>query len=95
MPVRWCVEASELTLAYLSRALQQGVPLPERATSNGLVQLIRKTLSDAVVLFGAMRWYDGFKRVDILAWLLEEHAPKGVQGWHVFRARLRQTLRIG
>jgi hypothetical protein len=95
MPVRWGVEATELALAYLSRALQSDVPLPERATCNGLVQLIRKTLSDAVTLFGAMRWYDGFKRIDILAWLLEEHAPKGLQGWHVFRARLRQTLRIG
>jgi hypothetical protein len=95
MPVRWCVEPSELTLAYLSRALQDDVPLPDRATSNGLVQLIRKTLNDAVALFGAMRWYDGFKRIDILAWLVEEHAPKGLQGWHVFRARLRQTLRIG
>jgi hypothetical protein len=95
MPVRWCVEASELALAYLSRGLQHDVPLPERATSIGLVQLIRKTLSDAVTLFGAMRWYDGFKRIDILAWLIEEHAPKGLQGWHVFRARLRQTLRIG
>jgi len=95
MPVRWCVVASELALAYLSRALQQDVPLPERATSNALTQLLRKTLADAVVLFGAMRWYDGFKRIDLLAWLLEEHAPKGLQGWHVFRARLRQTLRIG
>jgi hypothetical protein len=95
MPVRWCVEASELALAYLSRALQQDVPLPDRATSAGLVQLIRKTLADAVTLFGAMRWYEGFKRIDILAWLVEEHAPKGLQGWHVFRARLRQTLRIG
>ena len=95
MPVRWCVEASELALAYLARALQDDVPLPDRPTSNALVQLIRKTLSDAVTLFGAMRWYDGFKRIDILAWLLEEHAPKGLQGWHVFRARLRQTLRIG
>jgi hypothetical protein len=95
MPVRWCVEPSELALAYLSRGLQNDVPLPERATSLGLVQVIRKTLSDAVALFGAMRWYDGFKRIDILAWLIEEHAPKGLQGWHVFRARLRQTLRIG
>jgi hypothetical protein len=95
MPVRWCVESSELTLAYLSRALQNDIPLPDRATSNSLAGLIRKTLSDAVTLFGAMRWYDGFKRIDILAWLLEEHAPKGLQGWHVFRARLRQTLRIG
>jgi hypothetical protein len=95
MPVRWCVEATELALAYLSRALQHDVPLPERATTNGLVQLSRKTLSDAVTLFGAMRWYEGFKRVDILAWLLEEHAPRGLQGWHVFRARLRQALRIG
>ncbi|HKI30494.1 MAG TPA: hypothetical protein VKA46_01285 [Gemmataceae bacterium] len=95
MPVRWCVEASELALAYLSRAVQNDVPLPERDTSNSLVGLIRKTLGDAVTLFGAMRWYDGFKRIDILAWLLEEHAPKGLQGWHVFRARLRQTLRIG
>jgi hypothetical protein len=95
MPVRWCVAASELSLAYLSRALQHDVPLPERATTNALTQLIRKTLADAVTLFGAMRWYDGFKRIDILAWLLEEHAPKGLQGWHVFRARLRQTLRIG
>jgi len=95
MPVRWCVEPSELALAYLSRALQNDVPLPERATSVALVQVLRKTLNDAVALFGAMRWYDGFKRVDILAWLLEEHAPRGLQGWHVFRARLRQTLRIG
>jgi hypothetical protein len=95
MPVRWCVEASELALAYLSRALQDDVPLPDRPTSNSLVQVIRKTLADAVTLFGAMRWYDGFKRIDILAWLLEEHAPKGLQGWHVFRARLRQALRIG
>ena len=95
MPVRWCVDASELALAYLSRALQDDVPLPDRPTSNGLVQVIRKTLADAVTLFGAMRWYEGFKRIDILAWLLEEHAPKGLQGWHVFRARLRQALRIG
>ncbi len=95
LPVRWCVESSELALAYLSRAVQNDVPLPERATSHALVQLIRKTLGDAVTLFGAMRWYDGFKRIDILAWLLEEHAPRGLQGWHVFRARLRQTLRIG
>jgi hypothetical protein len=95
MPVRWCVEATELALAYLSRAVQNDIPLPERATSNALVQLIRKTLSDVVGLFGAMRWYDGFKRLDILAWLLEEHAPKGLQGWHIFRARLRHTLRIG
>ncbi len=95
MPVRWCVGSSELALAYLSRALQHDVPLPERATTNALTQLIRKTLADAVTLFGAMRWYDGFRRIDILAWLLEEHAPKGLQGWHVFRARLRQTLRIG
>src|SRR5207248_496496 len=48
MPVRWCVEASELTLAYLARALQDDVPLPDRPTSNGLVQVIRKTLNDAV-----------------------------------------------
>jgi hypothetical protein len=95
MPVRWTVEASELALAYLSRALQDDVPLPDRATSNGLVAHIRRTLSEAVALFGAMRWYDGFKRIDLLAWLLEEHAPKGLQGWHVFRARLRQALRIG
>ncbi|MFI4981963.1 MAG: hypothetical protein ACHQIO_16580 [Nevskiales bacterium] len=95
MPVRWCVEPSELALAYLSRALQNDVPLPERATSIALVQIIRKTLNDAVTLFGTVRWYEGFKRIDILAWLLEEHAPKGLQGWHVFRARLRQTLRIG
>jgi hypothetical protein len=95
MPVRWCVAASELALSYLSRALQQDVPLPERGTTNALTQLLRKTLADAVTLFGAMRWYDGFKRIDILAWLLEEHAPKGLQGWHVFRARLRQTLHIG
>ncbi len=95
MPVRWCVAPGELALAYLSRALQHDVPLPDRATTNGLIQIIRKTLADAVTLFGAMRWYDGFKRIDILAWLLEEHAPKGLQGWHVFRARLRQTLRIG
>ena len=95
MPARWCVEGTELALAYLSRGLQQDVPLPERATSIGLVQLIRKILSDAMTLFGAMRWYDGFKRLDILAWLLEEHAPRGLQGWHVFRARLRQALRIG
>jgi hypothetical protein len=95
MPARWCVGASELALAYLSRALQHDVPLPERPTSNALTQLLRKTLADAVILFGAMRWYDGFKRIDILAWLLEEHAPKGLQGWHVFRARLRQTLHIG
>ena len=32
---------------------------------------------------------------NILAWLPEGHAPKGLQGWHVFRARLRQALRIG
>ena len=95
MPVRWCVEPSELALAYLSRALEDDVPLPDRPTCNGLAQIIRKTLGEAVALFGAMRWYDGFKRIDILAWLLEEHAPKGLQGWHVFRARLRQTLRIG
>jgi hypothetical protein len=94
LPARWCVEASELALAYLSRALQADVPLPDRATSNGLVQLIRKTLSDAAALFGGMRWYEGFKRIDILAWLLEEHAPKGLHGWHVFRSRLRQSLRI-
>ena len=95
MPVRWCVQATELALAYLSRALQHDVPLPERGTLTAVAQLLRKTLSDAVTLFGAMRWYDGFKRVDILAWLLEEHAPRGLQGWHVFRARLRQVLRIG
>jgi hypothetical protein len=95
MPVRWCLEATELALAYLSRALQSDVPLPERATSNALAQLIRTTLDDAVRLFGVMRWYEGFKRIDILAWLLEEHASKGLQGWHVFRSRLRQTLRIG
>jgi hypothetical protein len=95
MPVRWTVEASELALAYVSRGLQDDVPLPDRGTCNGLVYLIRKTLGDAVALFGAMRWYDGFKRIDLLAWLLEEHAPKGLQGWHVFRARLRQALRIG
>ncbi len=95
LPGRWTVESSELALAYVSRALQDDVPLPDRATCNGLVYLIRKTLADAVVLFGAMRWYDGFKRIDLLAWLLEEHAPKGLQGWHVFRARLRQALRIG
>ena len=89
------MEPSELALAYLSRALQNDVPLPDRATSIALVQIIRKTLNDAVTLFGTVRWYEGFKRIDILAWLLEEHAPKGLQGWHVFRARLRQTLRIG
>jgi hypothetical protein len=95
MPLRWCVPTSELALAYLSRALQHDVPLPERATSHALTHLLRKALADAVTLFGSMRWYDGFRRIDILAWLLEEHAPKGLQGWHVFRARLRQTLRIG
>ena len=42
MPVRWCVEASELALAYLARAQQDDVPLPDRPTSNGLVQVIRK-----------------------------------------------------
>ena len=77
------------------RALQHDVPLPERGTCNTLTQLIRKTLADAVTLFGAMRWYDGFKRIDILAWLLEEHAPKGLQGWHVFRRGLRPALHIG
>src|SRR5205823_5231890 len=65
MPVRWCVEASELTLAYLSRAVQSDVPLPDRTTVNNLAQLIRKTLADAVTLFGAMRWYEGFKRIDV------------------------------
>jgi hypothetical protein len=95
LPARWCVGASELALAYLSRALEAGTPLPDRATLNSLAQLLRQALSGAVALFGAMRWYDGFKRMDILAWLLEEHAPRGLQGWHVFRARLRQALRIG
>ncbi len=93
-PVRWLVGASELALAYLSRALQVSTPLGDRTTANDLARLLRKTLADAVTLFGAMRWYDGFKRIDLLAWLLEEHAPKGLQGWHVLRARLRQTLHI-
>jgi hypothetical protein len=95
LPVRWCVDATEITLAYLSRALRANVPLPERATSQGLAAMIRHTLNDAITLFGAMRWYDGFKRIDILAWLLEENTPHGLQGWHVFRSRLRQLLRVG
>lgn len=95
VPARWCVAATEVALAYLSRALEAGTPLPERATVNGLIVLLRQTLASAVALFGSMRWYEGFKRIDLLAWLLEEHAPRGVQGWHVFRSRLRSVLRIG
>jgi hypothetical protein len=94
MPARWCAGASELALAHVSRAVEAGTPLPDAATVNRLTRLLRRTLADALTLFGAMRWYDGFKRIDLLAWLLEEHAPRGLPGWHVFRARLRQVLRI-
>lgn len=95
LPIRWCVGATELALAYLSHALQAGTPLADRGTIDRLVGLLRKALADTVALYGVMRWYDGYKRIDLLAWLLEENAPKGMQGWHVLKARLRQALRLG
>jgi hypothetical protein len=47
VPVRWCVGGTELALAYLARGLEAGTPLPERATVNRVVGMIRKALADA------------------------------------------------
>ena len=78
MPVRWCVPASELALAYLSRGAATGRAAagashpkrPDPPPSQDVGRCRDPLRGDAA-------WYDGFKRIDILAWLLEEYRTEG------------------
>ncbi len=69
-------DASEVTLAYLYRALEADRPLPEAGSLRRLTLLLRRVLKAAADWFGPTRWndemkrYDGFKAPDGIVSLL-------------------------
>ncbi|HEY1908783.1 MAG TPA: hypothetical protein VGG91_22260, partial [Myxococcaceae bacterium] len=70
-------DASEVALAYLYRALDDGRPLPATANLGRLSQLLRRVLRGCAEWFGPTRWndemrrYDGFQAPDAIVSLLD------------------------